>query len=185
MPLIDDKLTERVRKGDRNAFNIVIDNTIRSMLLTSLRVVGTLEDAEDIVQDAYLKVWEKRGDIKRGGSLTGLIRRIVVNRCYDHLRKKKVRGFRLQEGQERMIADIISDECSDGEIEYNEFSEVLQAVTARLSPVQRLVFVLSDIEGLSNDEICSASGLKSSVVKSNLWHARNRVRSLLEKIYTK
>jgi RNA polymerase sigma-70 factor (ECF subfamily) len=171
--------------GDRNAFNLVIDITIGAMLLTSVRVVGSLEDAEDIVQDAYLKLWEKRGDIKKGGSLTGLLRRIVVNKCYDHLRKERVRGFRLQDEQERMIAGIISDERSDGEIEYNEFREVLQAVTALLSPVQRLVFVLSDIEGMSNDEICSASGLKPSVVKSNLWHARKKVRSLLNGIYTK
>jgi RNA polymerase sigma-70 factor (ECF subfamily) len=164
---------------------MVIDITIGSMLLTSVRIVGNHDDAEDIVQDAYLKVWEKRDNIKNAGSLTGLIRRIVVNRCYDHLRKEKVRGFRHQEEQERIIAGIISDDRSDGEIEYNEFREVLQAVTALLSPVQQLVFVLSEIEGMGNDEISSVSGLKSSAVKSNLWHARRKVRSMLNGIYNK
>jgi RNA polymerase sigma-70 factor (ECF subfamily) len=185
MPLIDDKLTERVRIGDRNAFNMVIDITIRSMLLTSVRIVGNHEDAEDIVQDAYLKVWETRENIKSAGSLTGLIRRIVVNRCYDHLRREKVRGFRLHEEQERIIAGIISDERSDGDIEYNEFRAVLQAVTALLSPLQRLVFVLSEIEGMGNDEISLVTGMKSPVVKSNLWHARKKVRSMLNGIYNK
>lgn len=171
--------------GDRNAFNRVLDNTIGSMLLTAVRIVGNHEDAEDIVQEAYIKVWERRGDIKSGGSLSGWIRRIVVNMCYDHLRRKKVKGYHLQEGQERALLSIISDNRTDGDIEYNEFREVLQAVTALLSPVQRIVFVLSEIEGMDNGEISSVTSLKPSVVKSNLWHSRKKVKSLLNGIYNK
>ncbi|MCA1756071.1 MAG: RNA polymerase sigma factor [Bacteroidales bacterium] len=183
--MIDNKLTESVRMGDRNAFSRVLDITIGSMLLTAVRIVGNHEDAEDIVQDAYLKVWEKRDDIKSGGSLSGWIRTIVVNRCYDHLRREKVKGSSLPEGQERILVSIMSDDRADGEIEYNEFREILQAVTALLSPVQRIVFVLSEIEGMDNGEISTVTALSSSVVKSNLWHARKKVKSLLKGIYNK
>lgn len=183
--MIDNKLAERVRIGDRNAFNRLLEGTIGSMLLTALRIVGNHEDAEDIVQEAYITVWERRGDIKSAGSLSGWIRRIVVNKCYDYLRREKVKGSTLRGGQERVLFSIMSDDRADEAIEYNEFREVLQAVTAMLSPVQRLVFVLSEIEGMDNGEISSVTALKSSVVKSNLWHARKKVRFLLNGIYNK
>ena len=85
--------------------------------------------------------------------------------------------------QEKVLLEVMSEEHTDIIIEDKEFREVLKAVTSRLSPRQKVVFVLSEIEDMDNSEICSATGLRATVVKSNLYHARQKVHRLLKEIY--
>lgn len=181
--MIDSKITDGIKQGNRNSFNKLMEITVGSMLTTAVRIVGRQEDAEDIVQDAYLKLWEKRSIIKSDGPIYGLIRRIVINGCYDRLRKEKRRVYSSAAELGKIMEGVISDEYADTIIEEKEFREVMKAVTSRLSPRQKVVFVLSEIEDMGNDEICSATGLRASVVKSNLYHARQKVHRLLKEIY--
>ena len=181
--MIDDQIIDGVKRGDRTAFNRLLDLTVGAMMMTAVRIVGRQEDAEDIVQDAYLKVWEKRETIKESGLLYGWIRRIVINKCYDYLRRERRSVMYLPGEQEKILLDVMSEEQTDIIIEDKEFREVLKAVTSRLSPRQKVVFVLSEIEDMDNSEICSATGLRATVVKSNLYHARQKVHRLLKEIY--
>lgn len=181
--MIDSKITDGIKQGDRSAFNRLMEVTVGPVLMTATRIVGRHEDAEDIVQDAYLKLWEKRSTIKSDGSIYGLIRRMVVNGCYDRLRKEKRRANYTAAELGKSLEGILSDEAADTELEENEFKEILMAVTSRLSPRQKVIFVLSEIEDMSNDEICSATGLSATVVKSNLYHARQKVHRFLKEIY--
>lgn len=179
--LIDHNIIEAVKGGDREAFGEMVRVSIEPCLLMAMRIVAGREEAEDIVQESFLKVWEKRSLIRSPESFVPWLRKIVVNRCYDFLRReKRVRSIRIDLTQDEVIGMISSDN-PDRQIAEQEAEALLTLVTAQLSPRQRIVFMLSEIEELKYDEISRITGMTRFSVKSNCHYARKKVRELLDR----
>jgi RNA polymerase sigma-70 factor (ECF subfamily) len=128
-----------------------------------------------------ITIWQKLNSIKSAEAYRTWVYRIVLNRCYDELRKRK-RSPELTADDKTW--KIISDTVSDGEerkLENEEIAAVIGILTKRLSPGQKAVFILADLEGLTHDEIAAATGMRKSVIKSNLHYARENISKMIKR----
>jgi len=163
--------------GDRSAFKNFAESYYDFAYSLAFKVLGDYDRSNDMVQDSFIKIWEKRESIRSDGSLSPWIRKIVINKCYDHLRKKKRETGFSEDSRRGEVENLISSETSDGKLQDQEYSQLLDALTSSLSPKQKMVFILSEIEDMSHDEIADATGLTKSSIKSNLSHARKNLRN--------
>jgi RNA polymerase sigma-70 factor (ECF subfamily) len=144
-------------------------------------MLGDEDEAKDVVQETMVTIWQKLKKIKSAEAYKTWIYRVVVNKCYDMLRKRKIKPeFKADEKTWKILSDSISSTHSS-ELENSETAMIIKALTERLSPKQKAVFVLSDIEQLSHDEISEITGISKSGVKANLHHARKSISVMIEK----
>lgn len=180
--MIDSYLIERIKEGDRVSFGKVMDICLSPLLLLAIKLVGRKEDAEDIVQESFLKIWEKRGTIRDSESFIPWARKIVVNRCYDHLRSRARKNRVDNVINIEAEINILSSETADRPLKEKEAIRMLEFIGSRLSIKQGIVFVLSEIEGMSSSEISRLTGLTAVSIKSNGYHAREKVKKIFEKM---
>jgi len=181
---MDDKhLVIAARRGELAAFNQLVLHYQSVAYNVAFRIIGDAEAAADATQDAFLKAYRAL-DGFRGESFKAWLLRIVTNTCYDHLR---ARQRRPSTGLEDVTEDVEhtwrfaeAGESPDEYAERVELNRVLQWALAQLPPDQRTVVVLSDIEGLSYEEIAIVMNIRLGTVKSRLSRARARLRELLQ-----
>lgn len=168
--------------GNPHAFNALAYAYQDMAYNVAYRVLGQPDAAADATQDALLSAYRALPAF-RGGSFKAWLLRIVTNACYDQLRKRKRRP---QTSLEDMVEDAdyaaaLTDpsESPEQALMRHELATTLEAAIAKLPTDQRLVLVLSDIEGLSYDEIAVSTGASLGTVKSRLSRARARVRDYL------
>jgi len=138
-------------------------------------MLGNEDQAKDVVQDTMVTIWQKLKKIKTAEVYKTWIYRIVVNKCYDQMRKRKRNPeFIADEHTWELIANKLSEGPSAA-LENGETAKIITILTERLSSKQKAVFVLSDLEGMSNDEISEITGISKSAVKANLYHARKNI----------
>lgn len=176
-------LVQAARAGELAAFNQLVLSYQGLAYNVAYRVMGDPDAAADATQDAFIKAY-KALDSFRGESFRAWLMRIVTNTCYDQLRAKQRRPA---SSLDDMLAE--SDhtwrlaepgERPDERAEREELSRLLQWAIHQLPEDQRAVVVLSDIEGLSYDEIAIATGTQLGTVKSRLSRARAKLRDLLQ-----
>jgi RNA polymerase sigma-70 factor (ECF subfamily) len=179
--LIDIQLIEECRGGNFNNFRKLIELTSPFAYSVAFRILGNEDQAKDVVQETMITIWQKLKKIKSAEVYKTWIYRIVVNKCYDHMRKRKRNPeFVTDEQTWELISNRISVEPSVT-LENSEISKIIGILTEKLSPRQKAVFVLSDLEGMSNDEISEITGTSKSAVKANLYHARKSISEKVEK----
>lgn len=179
--MIDAELIENCRKGNLENFRKLVETSSAELFGVVFRLTGDEEKARDIIQETMITVWQKIARIKSVDAYRSWVRRIAVNKCYDEIRKSKRNPeFTADDNTWSFLANAVSDENSTA-LENNEISVVINMLTGRLSPRQKTVFILSDLEGLSADEISSATGMNKVLVKANLHYARKKISELLEK----
>jgi len=179
--LIDPDLIEECRKGNLHDFRKLIEASTPYAFSLSCRMLGDEEEAKDVVQDTMVTVWMKINKIRSPEVFRTWLYKIVVNKCYDRLRKRtKSQEVRADDGLWEKISNQISSE-QVSELEYRETERVLNLLTERLSPVQKAVFVLGELEEMSHDEISAITGMSRSNVKASLWHARKKMGEMIKK----
>jgi RNA polymerase sigma-70 factor (ECF subfamily) len=105
----------------------------------------------------------------------------VVNKCYDQLRKRKKESeYRPDEKEWTVISNHISERLFT-ELENEEITRIINLLIQKLSPRQKAVFVLSEIEEMSNDEIAQITGISKRLIKANLHYARKNITEMIEK----
>ena len=179
--MIDKKLIEDCINGDLHNFRHVVEKTSPLVYSVAFRMLGDEDTARDIVQDTFVIVWQKLPKIRSSESFRKWVYRIAVNKCYDYIRKKKREPeLRLNDQAWAIISDNISENTAT-ELENQENAMIIDFLTGRLSPKQKTVFVLSELEELSHDEIAEITGMYRSAVKANLYYARRKIEILLKK----
>jgi RNA polymerase sigma-70 factor (ECF subfamily) len=179
--LIDIQLIEECRGGNLNNFRKLVEQTSPFAFSVAFRILGDEDQAKDVVQETLVTIWQKLKKIKSAEGYKTWIYRIVVNKCYDQLRKRKRHPeFIADEQTWALISNRISvDPSSD--LENSETAQIIHLLTNKLSPKQKTVFVLSDLEELSGDEISEITGMSKSLVKANLHYARKNISEMVEK----
>jgi len=181
--LIDKKILEQCRNGDLQNFREVIRAVSPFAFSTAFRILGDEELARDLVQDTLITIWQKLGKINSVGSFKTWLYRIVVNKCYDELRRKKrIPEFRPDEKTWEMISNHISGQPSS-ELENEETGRLINFLTGKLGAKQRTVFILSEIEEMPVEEISEITGMNRSVIKANLHYARKHIYEMLQKYF--
>jgi len=179
--LTDLKLIEECRGGNLEKFRKLVQMTSPFAFSVAFRMLGDEDLAKDIVQETMVTIWQKLNKIKSAEAYKTWIYRIVINKCYDQMRKKKSNPeFTADENTWRLISDRISVEPS-AELENSETAMIIKVLTNKLSPKQKAVFVLSDLEQMSQDEISEITGISKSGIKANLHYARKSISVMVEK----
>ncbi|MBN2698041.1 MAG: RNA polymerase sigma factor [Bacteroidales bacterium] len=174
-------LIESCIKKDESAFRILVDRYAGYAFSVAYRVVNDEEEAKDIVQESFIAAWNSMERFDSGRNFSNWLYRIIVNKCFDSLRRGRLKGINRTEAEHPGISRIISDSDPGKKLENKEIGRIIRLMTGKLSPKQKAVFILSALEGLSHDDISEITGMAKSSVKSNLNHAIKKIRACLEK----
>jgi RNA polymerase sigma-70 factor (ECF subfamily) len=177
-------LIAAAKKGDLDSFNTLVLRYQHQVYNLAYRIMGDAASASDATQEAFISAWRHIGGF-RGGSWKAWLLRIVTNACYDELRRVKRRPSSSLESL--YVEDPTPDtelppsqfESPEAFTQRRELNRAIQAGIAQLPHDQRIVLVLSDVQGMSYEEITQATGANLGTVKSRLSRARARLRDLL------
>lgn len=184
--LSEKKLIRAAQRGDLEAFNLLILRYQNLLFGIALRLLNDEDVAADAVQEALISAF-RRFNTFRGDSLRSWLARVVVNACYDEMRKKRRQhSVPLElfnaEGEEIETSYWLVDPQADPEVQYEagELESAIQDSLDKLPPIYRLMLVLVDVEGLSYEEAASAAGIPVGTVKSRLARARMQMQRSLQ-----
>ena len=174
-------LISRSKSGDVEAFNLLVEQYQRLVYNLALRMLGSAEAAEDASQDTFLSVYRAIGGF-RGGSFKSWVLRIAANSCHDKLRV--ARRYRVVSLDTLMLDpdDLPESNNNESPEDYalrRELGRFLSEGLTHLPEDQRLVVVLSDVQGLSYEEVAQVAGCSLGTVKSRLNRGRTRLRDFL------
>ena len=165
--------------GDGVAYGRVVKETQAFALRLARRLLGPSDEAEDVVQEAFIRVWNNLSRFDEHQKFTTWLYTIVSNLCMDHLRarrRQEARFVRLDPAAE--LGDPASASGERGSAQ--ELATIVARIAQRLPPQQQLVFTLRDIEDLSVDEVMRITSLSARTIKANLYYARRAVREALK-----
>jgi RNA polymerase sigma-70 factor (ECF subfamily) len=178
----EQKLIARSKKGDVEAFNLLVEQYQRMAYNLALRMLGDSEGAADACQDAFLSAYKAIGKF-RGGSFKSWILRITANSC--HNKQRAARRSRTVSLDDMLLGpDDLPDNSGDiespeGYALRQELGRLINEGLGYLPADQRLVVILSDIQGLSYEEVSKVAGCSLGTVKSRLNRGRTRMRDFL------
>jgi RNA polymerase sigma-70 factor (ECF subfamily) len=187
----DVALVERARGGDVAAFEKLVRQYDRQVFRIANHITQNREDAEDVVQDAFLKAYQKLDQFQGNSKFYTWLVRIAVNESLMRLRKRRTgRMVSIDEDvqtDEGSMPRDLADWSPDPESLYgqSEMADILRKTVQGLPPGFRVVFVLRDVEGLSTEETAETLGLSIPAVKSRLLRARLQLRERLSKYFRK
>jgi RNA polymerase sigma-70 factor, ECF subfamily len=178
---IEKEMIERCRNGSLQDFRKLVELISPFAFSVAFRILGDEEEAKDIVQETMITLWKSLQKVNSADSFMPWLYRIAVNKCYDQLRKRKRNPeFSADDNTWTLISNKISAN-NNLEIENKETSMIINLLTNKLSPKQKAVFVLSDLEEMSNEEVAQITGMSKTNVKANLHYARKRIGEMIEK----
>ena len=187
----ENKLIDAAASGDRDAFGLLYTMYEKLIYNTVRLKVGNAEDAFDLSQEVFLKIWRSIGRYRGDCRFSTWIYKICVNTCLDFLRHAKISAVEAiptytdKDGDEVEIefADESVNSSPEGMLEKNETVRFVRDAILKLSPEAREVVELRDIEGYSYDEIAEMTGLEIGTVKSRINRARGHLRELLAGVF--
>jgi len=190
-PTDESVLVDAARKGDIGAFESLVKRYDRNVFRIAQHITQNREDAEDVVQDAFLKAYQNLGQFQGQSKFYTWLVRIAVNEALMRLRRRRPeRMVSLDEDvktEEDSMPREIADWSPNPEQQYTqgELKDIWSRTIQGLPASFRTVFVLRDVEGLSTEETADALGLSIPAVKSRLLRARLQLRERLNKYFKK
>jgi RNA polymerase sigma-70 factor (ECF subfamily) len=182
-------LVTRARNGDTEAFNDLVRRYERKIYRLAKNITQNDEDAEDVLQDTFLKAYEHLDGFQGNSKFYTWLVRIAVNEALMKLRKRKSdRTVPLDEpvdtGEETVVREIaVWDEDPEQQYGQEELGQILNDSVQSLKPAFRTVFILRDIEELSTEETAQALSISVPAVKSRLLRARLQLREKLTRFF--
>src|ERR1700682_6408146 len=179
-------LVAAAKAGDAAAFEELVNRYERKIFRLTMNITRNNEDAEDSMQDAFMKAYSHLGGFQEDSRFYTWLVRIAANEALMRLRKRRPNQVSLDEpieGEDDFIPQQIEDWGPSPEQRYaqTEMREILNHVIDTLEPNLRVVFVLRDLEGLSTEETAEALGISEAAVKSRLLRARLKLRHKVER----
>jgi RNA polymerase sigma factor (sigma-70 family) len=176
-------LIAAAQRGSVDAFNELVLAYQQQVYNLAYRIMGDPASAADAAQEAFISAFQNIGRF-RGGSFKSYLLRIVSNSCYDELRRRKRRPATSFEDFGEVDEDANPVLVNGGEqpeeyAERQEMARVIQAGIETLPPDQRITLALSDVQGLSYQEIAEVTSASLGTVKSRLARARGKLRDYL------
>ena len=171
--MIGRDLLERCRRGEREAFVELVDGTYRQVYTLAARLVGDRHEAEDVAQEAYLRVHRSLRTFRGDSSFQTWLYRIVANTAMTHLRKRGRFGDLADEPE--TVLRLADSGPPEGEVDTDHVWVALNA----LPDAQRVILLMKDAYGFSCREIADEMGVSEGAVKVRLHRARRRLKDSL------
>lgn len=169
----------RARQGDADAFGLLVQRHSRAVFRLAYRMTGNEQDAEDVVQESFLKAYRQLGRFESRADFGTWIYRIAANCCVDLLRARDSRR-----GEHVELADgssLLAERTPGPErlVHSAEIDQRVRRALGSLTPLERAAFTLRHYEGRSIEEIRSLLGLSATAAKHSVFRAVKKVRSAL------
>jgi RNA polymerase sigma-70 factor (ECF subfamily) len=181
-------LVSAAKGGDATAFEELVNRYERKIFRLGMNITQNREDAEDVMQDAFLKAFRNLDSFQGDSRFYTWLVRIAVNEALMKLRKRRPNQVSLdepvKEGEDPVFREIEDwGPSPEQRFAQTELNQILSQVIGELEPIFRVVFLLRDVEGLSTEESAQILGISVAAVKSRLLRARLRLRMKLNKYF--
>lgn len=175
----DRELVEQVRRGDDGAFEALVRRKTSKVYGLCYRIIGNAEDAKDISQLVFLKLWENLSRYDAQYAFDTWLYRMVTNVAIDFMRSRQSRDNAVNSNL-RLVKTAADPEQTVA-VSRKEVESVFDAVTTALSPKQKAIFVMSEVEDLRSSEIAKILGCRESTVRNHLFNARKLMQQQLKR----
>lgn len=173
----DQKLVKTLKKGDVFAFNELFHKYSQKVYNFSIKHLENEEDVKDLVQEIFMKIWDKRKEIDANKSFNGFLFTITLNLIRNYFRKKVKDRKLINKWLEETEPYSDSTKLS---IEFRSLEKAVNTIVEQLPPKRRMVFRLSRNEGLSNDDIARRMNIQKKTVENHLNLALRYLRERLQ-----
>jgi RNA polymerase sigma-70 factor (ECF subfamily) len=182
------QLVTAARAGDIPAFETLVNRYERKIFRLGMNITGSREDAEDVMQEAFLKAYQHLPEFEGNSRFYTWLVRIAVNQALMKLRKRRPNQVSLDEeietGEDSFFRDVEDWGPSPAErYEQTQLHDILNEAISELDPNFRIVFQLRDIEEMSTEETADVLHLSVPAVKSRLLRARLKLRQKLNRYF--
>ncbi len=144
----------------------------------SLRMLGATEEAEDAVQDAFVKLWTKRNELSGYSSVEAFAMTVTKNLCLDRIKSK---SFQTERISDKLNSSLGND--PGNVVENTDFNGFIHRIIARLPDHQKAIMHMRDVEDYEYEQIAEVMGLNVNAVRVNLSRARKKVRDTILKMH--
>jgi len=177
----DTAAVARARAGDPEAFRALVERHSRSIFRLAHRMTGNEHDAEDVVQETFLRAHRQIGRFEERANFSTWLYRIGVNCSLDLMRRRRRRDDATEplEDERPRSAEARSERLPDDALWSTELRQIVSAAMEALSPLERSAFVLRHYEGMSIDEIGRVLGLRTNATKHSIFRAVRKMRQQL------
>ncbi|MDA3954872.1 MAG: RNA polymerase sigma factor [Bacteroidales bacterium] len=181
-----DKLLQIIKLSqnkDQKAFKKLVEHYQSYTFSLAFKLVCNEDDAKDIVQECFIRVWHhlRKFDLKT--KFTTWLYKIVFNLSLDKIKVNKRRNNVLSVSENTAVLfEKLGGENLEKEVMNKDLAQIISSLAEELTPKQKAVFVLRDLQGAEIDEISEITSMSKGTVKSNLYYARLNIREKLEKI---
>jgi RNA polymerase sigma-70 factor (ECF subfamily) len=182
------RLAARSAHGDRDAFRTLVEKTHPTVYRLALRIVGSETDAEDVVQETFVRAWQSLATVRDPRAAFGWICRVARNVAYDRVRGSGRRPETsldqpVREGLSALVDLLSTDDPNPEDVTASqEAGEAIRAAVEGLKEKHRLVLLLRAVDGMSYEEIAEALGCAVGTVESRLFRARKALAKKLKKM---
>ncbi len=185
----DQAFLEALRMGDKKAFAILVETNSEAIYRVALRMLNDPEDAEDILQETFIKAYRSLPNFEGRSQLSTWLYRIAVNEALMMIRKRKLDTISINQDYETDEGDFIPQQIVDWcclpekELINNESRQQISWAIKKLSPSNRAVFILRDLSGLSTRDTAEVLDISEAAVKTRLLRSRLEMREHLSSYY--
>jgi RNA polymerase sigma-70 factor, ECF subfamily len=176
MDWTDQAAADEARKGNQLAFRVLVERHSRAVFRLAYRMTGNEQDAEDIVQETFLRAYKQMHRFDGRASFGTWLYRIAANCSLDLLRARRVRG-ELQPGLDGAAS---SDPSPERVTRSKQLASMLDHALEQLSDAERTAFLLRHYEGCTIEEIAKVLGVRNSAAKHSVFRAVQKLRCALE-----
>jgi len=179
----DFELVELFRSGDISGFNELVRRYQEKIYWIARRTLGNHDDADDVVQDVFVRVYEKIRFFRGESSFYTWLYRITLNVSLNALRKKRIKELLPYD---EMLEEILpSEETSDRALHEQEYKTILERAIERLPAKQKAVFMMRYYDELPYEEMAKILGKSVGGLKANYFHALKKIQEYVRKEMSK
>ena len=179
---VDDRqLVKTITGGDTDAFELLVRRKTSKVYALCYRIIGNAEDAKDISQLVFLKLWENLEKYDPAYAFDTWLYRMVTNVAIDFMRNKQSRDNAVNSNLR--LVKTAADAEQGVIVQRKEVENVFNDVSSVLSPKQKTIFIMNQMEDLPSAEIAKILGCRESTVRNHLFNARKLMQQQLQKRY--
>lgn len=178
--IADEALVEKVKAGSNEAYTELVKRYMKKAYSIAYQFVGNSEDAKDLSQDVFVKIYQSISSFKQGHKFFSWFYRILMNHCINFKRKKSISAFNTEEFRGYTNPSCIVKSEINEKINHGELKEAVYKAISKLPLKQKKVVLLCEIEGFTQQEVSEILKISEGTVRSRLFYARKRLKKYLK-----